>query len=283
MTTIDGSVAVVTGGASGIGRGIAEQLISEGATVVIADIDAAAVAQTAKEIGAVGVQVDVSDAVAVEALAQEAMRLHGRVDIVVNNAGVGPEGRFERLTLADWQWIMGVNFFGVVNGVQAFLPLLKLNATGGHIVNTASMSVFFDFPGLGAYTASKQAVVGLSRVLAAELAQDESQIHVSVLPPGPVRTNIANSLRHRTDGQTGGLADVDLQQNDGADDLRWIDPIDAGKIVTRAIRNNDFWALTHPEWWPMVDERNKADQAAFAKYLPGNGLPSDTLPNAAVS
>lgn len=266
MTTIDGRIAVVTGGASGIGRGIAEQLIAEGATVVIADISQEGVEAAAREIGALGRCVDVTDPQAVADLAAETVDRFGRVDIVVNNAGVGPEGRFDKLTLDDWHWIMNVNFFGVVNGVQAFLPLLKANPNGGHIVNTASMAVFFDFPGLGAYTASKQAVVGLSRVLAKELAEDGQPIGVTVLPPGPVRTNIRNSLQHRPAGQSGGLVDVDLEAGDGAEQLRWIDPIDAGRIVTRAIKNNDFWALTHPEWWPMVAERNAADQAAFARY-----------------
>jgi NAD(P)-dependent dehydrogenase (short-subunit alcohol dehydrogenase family) len=266
MTSIDGRIAVVTGGASGIGRGIAEQLIAEGAAVVIADIDAQRVTEVAEEIGAVGRAVDVSDAAAMARLAGDVIALHGRVDIVVNNAGVGPEGRFDQLILDDWRWIMDVNFFGVVHGIHAFLPLLKRNQDGGHIVNTASMSVFFDFPGLGAYTASKHAVVGLSRVLAAELAQDGLPISVSVLPPGPVRTDIKHSLRHRPAGHRGGLVDVDLQAGSGADHLRWIDPTDAGRVVTRAIRNNDFWALTHPEWWPLVAERNAADQAAFAKY-----------------
>jgi len=267
MTEIRGRVAVVTGGASGIGRGIAESLLAEGATVVIADIDADRVAAAAAEIGATGRRVDVSDAAAVQALAEETHAEHGRVDIVVNNAGVGPEARFDRLTLDDWRWIMEVNFFGVVNGVTAFLPILRANPDGGHIVNTASMSVFFDFPGLGAYTASKQAVVGLSRVLAAELAEEGSPVKVTVLAPGPVRTNIRESLKHRPRDQVGGLADVDLEAGEGAADLRWIDPLDAGRIVARAIRGDDFWALTHPEWWPMVAERNASDQRAFDKYL----------------
>lgn len=268
MTDIEGRVAVVTGGASGIGRGIAEALLEQGAEVVLADISAEGVEATAAELGATGFRVDVTDAAAVQQLANDVIERHGRVDIIVNNAGVGPEGRFDRLTLEDWHWIMDVNFFGVVNGVQAFLPHLRQNPAGGHIVNTASMSVFFDFPGLGAYTASKQAVVGLSRVLAAELAEDGLPIGVTVLPPGPVRTNIKDSLKHRPAHHQGGLADVDLEASPNADQLRWMAPLEAGRVVSRAILNNDFWALTHPEWWPIVAERNTADQAAFAKYAP---------------
>lgn len=266
MTTIEGRVAVVTGGASGIGRGIAERLIEAGATVVIVDLSADALAETAREIGAAPRRVDVTDAVAMEDLAREVVESFGRVDIIVNNAGVGPEGRFDAMTLADWRWITEVNFFGVVHGVHAFLPYLRANPEGGHIVNTASMSVFFDFPGLGAYTASKQAVVGLSRVLAAELAEEGLPVHVSVLPPGPTRTNIRASLRHRPDTTAGGLVEVDLEAGDGAENLRWIEPAEAGRIVVRAIRDNEFWAITHPEWWPLVDERNQRDRASFERY-----------------
>jgi NAD(P)-dependent dehydrogenase (short-subunit alcohol dehydrogenase family) len=261
-------VAVVTGGASGIGRGIAEALIEAGAAhVVIADLSAERVRATAAEIGATARVVDVTDAAAVQALAEAIVSEYGRVDIVVNNAGIGPEARIAEMTLDDWKWIMDVNFFGVVHGVSAFLPALRANPEGGHIVNTASMSVFFDFPGLGAYTASKQAVVGLSRVLAAELAEEGSRVGVTVLPPGPVHTDIRNSLRHRPADHAGALADVDLEAGGGAADLRWIDPIDAGRVVVNAIRNDDFWALTHPEWWPRVQERNLADQRAFEKQL----------------
>jgi NAD(P)-dependent dehydrogenase (short-subunit alcohol dehydrogenase family) len=266
MTQIQGSIAVVTGGASGIGRGIAEQLIAEGASVVIADLDADRVVDVAAEIGATGVAVDVSDADSVSRLADQVVAQFGRVDIVVNNAGVGPQGRMIDLTLDDWHWIMNVNFYGVVHGVHSFLPLLLNNENGGHIVNTASMAVFLPLEGLGAYVASKMGVLGMSQVLHDELASDGSNVHVSVLPPGPVRTNIKDSLRHRPEGLDGNLTDVDLESNDAAADLRWIDPIDAGRIVSRAIRNNDFLAVTHPEWWPLIDARNKLTQASFEKY-----------------
>ena len=266
MTDIQGRIAVVTGGASGIGRGIAEQLIAEGASVVIADLDAGRVVDVATEIGATGIAVDVSDPDSVNRLAEHVIEKFGRVDIVVNNAGVGPEGRMIDLTLDDWHWIMNVNFFGVVHGVHAFLPHLLKNDDGGHIVNTASMAVFLPLQGLGPYVASKMGVLGLSQVLNDELESDGSKVHVTVLPPGPVRTNIKNSLRHRPEGLEGILCDVDLESNDVEADLRWIDPFDDGRIVTRAIRNNDFLAITHPEWWSLIADRNAATQAQFEKY-----------------
>jgi NAD(P)-dependent dehydrogenase (short-subunit alcohol dehydrogenase family) len=269
MTDIANRVAVVTGGASGIGRGIAEQLLAEGARVAIADIDGARAEAVAAEIGAVGFRVDVADLASVQQLAQDVVAEFGGVDIVVNNAGVGPTGRIVDLTPDDWKWITDVNYFGVVNGVQAFLPLLRANPAGGHIVNTASMAIFLPLEGLAPYVASKMAVYGLSQVLAAELASDGIPVHVSVLPPGPVHTNIKESLKHRPAGHNGGLADVDLEEGEAADGLRWIDPIDAGRIVTRAIRNNDFLAITHPDWWPMVADGFAKVEADFTRYEAG--------------
>lgn len=266
MTEISGKVAVVTGGASGIGRGIAEQLIDEGAKVVIADINQEAVDIVASEIGAWGVALDVTDAAAVSALANATVEKFGKVDIIVNNAGVGPSAPISELTLDDWHWIIDVNLFGVINGVHAFLPHLMKNTDGGHIVNTASMAIFSPLSGLGAYGASKAGVAALSEVLAKELEEQGSEVKVTVLPPGPVRSNIKNSLSHRPKGQNGALVDVDLTAEEGAESLRWIEPREAGRIVTRAIRNNDLYALTHPEWWPMVAERDATIKASFDKY-----------------
>lgn len=268
MTEIAGRVAVITGGASGIGRGIAEQLIEEGALVVIADINADALHRTAGEIGAYGVVTDVTDVVSVQALAAQVIDHFGRVDIVVNNAGVGPSALIENLTLDDWRWMVDVNLWGVIHGLHAFLPHLIANEAGGHIVNTASMAIFNPLQGFGAYAAAKFGVQGLSETLALELAETHPDVHVTIFPPGPVRTNIKESLKARPAGETGALEDVDLIADEAAQQLRWVDPRTAGRIITRAIRNNDLYALTHPEWWPLVDERNERIHAEFDKYPP---------------
>ncbi|GAB3618376.1 hypothetical protein GCM10027416_29330 [Okibacterium endophyticum] len=269
MTSLHNKIAVVTGGASGIGRGIAEEFVALGATVIVADIDGDRARDVASEIGATGVGLDVSDGDAMTQLATSVVEQHGRVDVVVNNAGVGPDGRIADLTLDDWRWIIDVNLFGVINGVHAFLPSLRSNADGGHIVNTASMAAFLPLEGLGPYVASKMGVLGLSEVLAAELESEGSDVKVTVMLPGPVRTNIRESLKHRPDGQVGNLSDVDLEASEQAQGLRWIDPREAGRIVARAVQNNDFLALTHPEWWPMLEARQAATRAAFDKYPPG--------------
>lgn len=265
MTSIKGRVAVVTGGASGIGRGIAEQLIAEGAQVVIADLQEEALLATAAEIGAVPMLVDVTDEASVEVLAASVLERFGSIGIVVNNAGVGPLARMTEMTPADWKWIIDVNLWGVIHGVSTFLPILSANADGGHIVNTGSMASFSPMSGAGAYAVTKYGVAALTEALALELEEEDSPVHVTLLAPGTVRTNIKNSLRNRPDGGGGGLKDVDIAEGAAAD-LRWIDPIDAGRIVTRAIAGNDLYAITHPEWWHLVDARQQRVRAAFEKY-----------------
>ena len=244
ITDWTGRVAVVTGGASGIGKGIAGAFRGEGATVVIADRDATALAQVQQE-GYATVETDVTAADSVAALAERVVGDHGRVDVVVNNAGVGPKGAAADLTLEDWRWVLDVNLMGVVHGIQAFLPHLTANPHGAWIVNTASMSRFFTPPGYAPYVASKAAVEGLSLTLAAELAADDAQVGVTVLHPGAVRTNIKASLRNRPAGSAGGLVDFDIAQKIVDDDM-WIGPEEAGAIVVRAVRNGDRYAFTHP-------------------------------------
>lgn len=267
MTEIEGRVAVVTGGSSGIGRGIAEQLIAEGAEVIITGVDAERLSVTAAEIGAIGVAADVADPDAMARLAQDVVDRFGRVDILVNNAGVGPAGRIADLTLADWKWITDVNYFGVIHGLLAFLPHLRANATGGHVVNTTSMATFLPLEGLGAYAATKAAVHALSEVLAMELSSEGSAVKVTVMPPGPVRTDISSSTRNRpASAAAGALANVDLESAPGADSLRWLSPKEAGAVVVEAIRSDAFLALTHPEWLPLVAARMQDTQKHFERY-----------------
>lgn len=265
MSAIEGRAAVVTGGASGIGLGIARQLIAEGAHVVLADIQKDTLTVSAQEIGAFPVVVDVSRPESVAALADAALAEFGAVHIVVNNAGVGPMARIADLSLADWRWMIDVNLYGVIHGVHTFLPILQGNETGGHIVNTASMASFSPLPGLGAYAVTKFGVAALTEVLRAELKEEGSKVSATLLAPGTVRTNIKESLRNRPDSEKGALFDTDIGKGDAAK-LRWLEPLEVGKIVTRAIRNDDAYALTHPEWWPMVEERNQLIRASFAKY-----------------
>lgn len=264
MTRVEGSRAVVTGGASGIGRGIAEALIAEGARVVIADIDAEAVARTAREIGASPTTVDVSSLASVEKLAADTQALLGGVDIVVNNAGVGPFARIADLTMDDWRWIIDVNLYGVIHGVHVFLPLLEANPDGGHIVNTSSMAALTPFETLGSYAVTKFGVSALTEVLQAELAAENSAVHATLLVPGSVRSNISQSTRSRPAGE-GALQDKQIDLS-FANSARWLDPADVGRIVLRAVRNDDPYAITHPERWPAVKARFDGIEAAFHRY-----------------
>ncbi|QBS39344.1 SDR family NAD(P)-dependent oxidoreductase [Nocardia sp. CS682] len=256
-------VAVVTGGASGIGKGIAEQLIAEGMQVIIADIEREVLAQTAAEIGAVGIHTDVSDVDSVRTLAKAAIDRFGTVHVVCNNAGVGPIGRIADLTIEDWQWMLGVNLFGVIHGVQTFLPILQANADGGHIVNTASIFGLFAQPPLAAYAVSKYGVVALTEALAGELEQDGSKVGTTVLCSATVQTNVATSTRNRPQRYAaGGLSDFEMTEEEYRAQ-RWLTPDEVGKIVVGAVKRGDLYAVTHAEWYAPIEQRHRDIAAAF--------------------
>jgi NAD(P)-dependent dehydrogenase (short-subunit alcohol dehydrogenase family) len=259
MDEFRGKVAVVTGGASGIGRALAARFAEEGMHVVIADIEEGSLAATADELGVFGVRTDVTDAASVAALADAPLGLFGGVPGVCTHAGGGGGGLIKDLTLKDWRWVIDVSLWGVIHGVHSFLPHLLQNADGGHIVNTASLAGLVAGPGIGPYNAAKYGVVAISETLAAELAAEDAQVGVSVLCPGLVRTNIFTSQRNRpaalrndkpkTEARAANqqIADALLAQG--------IDPSTVAGKVFDAIRANRFWIITHPEYLPTVAER----------------------------
>lgn len=274
MTEISGAVAVVTGGAAGIGRGIAEALIAAGATVVIADIEQAKLEATAAEIGADAIRVDVADPSSVQALADEVIRRHGSVEILVNNAGVGPMSKISDLTLGDWKWMLDINLYGVIHGISAFLPHLIANERPAHIVNTGSMASFAPNSPLGAYSVSKAGVWALTETLAQEMDADQTGVGVTLLAPGNVHSDISTSQRNRPD--QGALRDVDLAAQPTAftRSTVWLTPQQAGFVTVRAIRNGDRYAITHPGLWHRVEERYERLRAAFDRYP---ALPSEPV------
>ena len=188
----DGATAIVTGGASGIGRGLAEELVKRGCEVVLADLQIDLAEEVASGIHAAGgkakaVKVDVTDFPTMEQLVQETVKRTGRLDYVFNNAGIVIGGSVNLYSIEDWNQIMEVNLHGVINGIQAVYKIMVAQGFG-HIINTASMAGLMPGPGNVAYTMTKHAVVGLSKSLRAEAAQ--MGIRVSVLCPGVVRTPI---------------------------------------------------------------------------------------------
>ena len=197
----EGQVAVITGAASGLGRGIADRFGAAGCRLVLADVEEPALARATAELTAAGVETtavptDVSDAASMDALAEAVLGCHGHVDLLFNNAGVGVQKPTAEMTTRDWEWVLGVNLWGVIHGLRVFLPHM-LARDAGRIINTASSAGHVVVPRLAAYNASKHAVVAISETVRAELAQQGSAVTVAAFCPGVVRTRITSSARNR--------------------------------------------------------------------------------------
>lgn len=205
MQQFQGTTAVITGAGSGIGRALCTVFAEEGARIVAADVEETALAETvsglrAQGATAIGHPTNVADAAAVERLADRAYEAYGAVHVLCNNAGVFAGGCIWDTTDADWDWILGVNVRGIVNGVRAFVPRMLAQETEGHVLNVASMAGLVSAPITAPYCASKAAAVAISECLAYDLEQTGSRIGCSVIVPGAVATNIATSDRNRPEG-----------------------------------------------------------------------------------
>ena len=265
MKELKGKAAVVTGGASGIGKALAAAMIAEGMRVMIADVEAGRLQAAADAIGAKAMVVDVTKADQVAALAEAAKAEFGTVDVLCNNAGIGPMAPLKDLTLGDWRWMIEVNLWGVIHGVTAFLPILRANPDGGHIVNTASMASLMPVPGLTTYCTTKYGVIGMSEAMAEDIALDGSNIGISILCPGPVRTDLGNSTRNRPEAYAGALGDVKLEDSTQfeAQEIDWLSAEATADLVIRAIRDNQRYVITHPGMLPEVEQRHRAIEQAF--------------------
>ena len=266
MKELNGRVAVVTGGASGIGFGLASAFSAEGMKVVIGDIEVPALDDAVAKLeasgaDAIGVRTDVSDDASVAALAQAAVDRFGAIHVACNNAGVGGGGLSWEAPLSTWEWVLGVNLWGVIHGIRAFVPIL-MQQDEGHIVNTASIAGLAAGPFMGPYNASKHAVVALSETLYHEMAMTAPQVKVSVLCPGWVKTRIADSARNRPDGDRDDPAGNNARLLLQSVLERGMPPEQLATIVLEAVRGERFWILPHddaePFWREFVNGRAQA-------------------------
>ncbi len=279
-------VAVVTGAASGIGRALAAAFAAEGMRVVLADVEPAALDEAAHAIArggarTIAVRTDVSKGEQVEALAVAAEKEFGAVHVLCNNAGVAVSGLSWTHTIADWEWVLGVNLWGVIHGVRAFVPRLLAAGADAHIVNTASMAGLLSAAGMAIYDVTKHGVVTLSESLYLELRMLGAPIGVSVLCPGFVSTRIMDSKRNRP----AALADT-APAVPGSEQLEEVarglvaagtPPERVAAIVLDAIRADRFWILPHPEWKAplrrrledVLEDRNPSPTEIEAFQSPG--------------
>lgn len=249
-------VFVITGGAQGIGRAIAELALRQGALVAIADVDASALTAASRALSPLGelitVRTDVMSFGDVEQLRDRVYAEFGRVDVLCNNAGVSAYGLTWELSLKDWQWLLGVNLWGTIHGVKAFIPRMLEQRHDGHVVNVASLAGLVSMPASSAYCASKHAVVAISETLQKELRMLDSRLHVSVICPSFVNTSIMDAeVRRPKDLQNGpgegGTLPAARAEALRAQTLAGQAPADVARAVLKAIQDRTFYVFTGPE------------------------------------
>ncbi|UVO50646.1 SDR family NAD(P)-dependent oxidoreductase [Sphingomonas sp. SUN019] len=293
MADVRGRTAFVTGGANGIGLGIARALVKAGANVVIADIRDSALAEAKASLGADAqvetVLLDVTDRAGFARAADAAEARFGKIHLLIGNAGVGVMGPILDTKYDDWDWAMGVNFGGVINGLVTILPRIKAHGEGGQIVTTSSQSALIPIPFTATYTAAKAAVLGLMESIRGELAAEN--IGVSAFLPGPVQSNIAMSGELRPDEykQDSGYAEREAQLEKRPNSPLWMSADEVGERVLAGIRANDLYILTHPEFAAgmrtrfdailasMPDEPINHERAEAIGFLLGNQAFDDQL------
>lgn len=264
-----GRVAVITGGASGIGRGIARAFAGDGMKLVLADLDDAMLAATAAELTASGAEVatarcDVSKLEDVEALAATALDRFGAVHVLCNNAGIGIPTPTHNIRLEDWRWIVDVDLWGPIYGVKTFLPIMEQQGEG-HINTTASMAGLIATGFMGAYNVAKFGAVALMSTLERDLRGRKSPVHASVLCPGPINTDISrhsvdyrpSKAKPKADGEGEGRAAANIQ----ATLDNGMDPDEVGRIVLDGVQRDTFWLLTHPHWTKAITRMVEAMNA----------------------
>jgi len=258
-------VAVVTGGASGLGRAMALRFAREGMKIVLADVQADALKKTEAEFEQAGIPVlavrtDVSKGKDVEALADRAFKTFGGVHVLCNNAGVAPGGTVWEQTEKDWEWTLGVNVWGVIHGIRVFVPRMLEQNVDGHVVNTASVAGLLSLPGMSVYCVSKHSVVTLTECLHHDLVEFGAKVRASVLCPAYVPTGISDSERNRPaslrEDKTKNPEDLkrEAQLRHAVQSGR-ISAEQIAGIVLEAIRTEKFYILPHQKIKPAIETR----------------------------
>jgi NAD(P)-dependent dehydrogenase (short-subunit alcohol dehydrogenase family) len=261
-----GRVAVITGGASGIGFAMAERFAREGMKVVLADIepdalDAAVENLRHQEFDVIGVVTDVSSSESVEALAARTIEVYGKVHVLCNNAGVvggnaGPRSVLWEASLNDWLWVTNVNYWGVAHGIRVFVPLMLSHGEEGHVVNTSSCNGLM--PGNGVYGATKHAIVSMSESLYRDFHRLNTKLNVTCLCPGLVNTGIIDASRNRPQElrNPGDRRPTDEQLARAAERAaRGLEPGEVADLVLEAVRENQLYLVTGPEFNERIEDR----------------------------
>jgi len=269
MKELNEETALITGGASGIGLSIGKRLAETGMKVVLADIEVPVLEEAVAELKGLGLEVmgvhcDVRDMGSVEEMKNQIEETFGNPKVVCLNAGIGFGSPISEATISDWEWVIGVNLWGVINGLHTFLPAVK-EMGEGHIVMTASIAGHISVPNLGPYSATKFAVVAIAETLRKELLTENSEIGVSCLCPGFVSTNIWTSERNRPENllnkSSGDLTDEELLQREAF--MEWIssnakEPSEVAEMVHHAILDNRFWIFTDDQHLDGLKSRHSS-------------------------
>ena len=269
MKGFNDKVAVITGGASGIGRALAGRCAKEGMKIVLADVEATALELAGSELKAAGAQVlqvrtDVSKASDVELLARKTIDEFGAVHLLFNNAGVGAGTTVWNSTLADWQWVLGVNLWGIIHGVRTFVPIMLAQDTECHIVNTSSLAGLLPYHPSSPYQVSKFAVVGLSENMYYSLKQLNSKINVSVLCPGWVKTRIMDSGRNRPAELQNKPGEAPVTPDDEVAIQGMVESMESGILpfevaneVFNCIEKKQFYIIIPATWMSLIEQRSE--------------------------
>jgi NAD(P)-dependent dehydrogenase (short-subunit alcohol dehydrogenase family) len=281
MKDFKGKTAVITGAASGIGFALAERCAREGMKLVLGDIEGAALKKAEESLRQGGAEVlavptDVSSYADVVSLAERTVAAYGGIHLLCNNAGVqtGQGVRYWEDTLNDWQWVVGVNLWGAIHGVKAFLPAMLAGGEPGHIVNTASIAGLVPNTAISIYSVTKAAIIMLSECLSMQLQEEGASIGVTVACPGNVRTQLNNAERNRpaelASPREGPITQRQREVTESftKENAEGLPPEEFAGLIFDGIREDRLYVISHPEYRPAIEQRMKGILAGVDATVP---------------